>query len=914
MKKIFSLLAAVLFAGSMMAANVVKATLDFTDNTAWKFPVGSTAGITTDSAYSDGTYTIRLAATTKYYFNTDGYLLFGKSGSTLTLPAFDFDVTKIVVTGREGASGSTKQNIFVGENAVSTETTGAQVANEYAIASNYQAAGNVYVLKVTSAHNTQVTKIEIYGEGEPSVEPGDEPVAEAVLFKAENVEADAETSVVAASAVLVDNDLLKVENVYESFLSGTSHTYEATPDHSIEFQKALQVRASSYPAGEDLIGGNNNSASTADNKKASPLVLTAKEDVEVVFYYRRQSSNTVYEVEGDKNSPIVSVKHDQNDSKDLIVYDQADIATMMLAENYALIDAANEEYAFAVKQISFKKGHVYTLTAKGTTLPLFGFEYAAAEPEAPVLPDVLNVAEAIAAATATPAQIVKDDSIAVRGVVNKIEFKGSNFATYGSVTIYATDATGAEGTFTFYNCYSLEADTFRTSNPAFDASNKNNAFFNSVTDGNGVSVWVGDTVIAEGKYNYYAKNAAHQLNQGCYLTEIIAGPRVEPAAGVDPEPIEGAITVAKAIELVNAMKDGATSTHEFTVEGYVVNAEEFSWSSLSQLFFLADDAENSGNQVFEAYYCTGMENGQAIPLINGDKVQLTGKLQKFVKGTDMTPEISNAPAVIIEKAAGERPATPTIIEKTVAEALEIGKTVENNALTADYYSITGYITAFAGTDGSFWMADAADGGKDKTTAFEVYKPSTEATLQVGDKVNVITRIKNYSQTIESETSAIVTVVEALKIDTVNVATAVSLALQLEDNAASAKNYVVIGNVAKIATAYSEKDHNISFFMTDDAVSAEAYGDLKVYRGNIDEAAGKALAPGDRVMVVGKLKNNFYNDANSAQMNAGSEVTVLWKQALEQIVLTEKVNKVIMDGVIYIVRDGKLYNLQGAQVR
>ena len=103
-------------------------------------------------------------------------------------------------------------------------------------------------------------------------------------------------------------------------------------------------------------------------------------------------------------------------------------------------------------------------------------------------------------------------------------------------------------------------------------------------------------------------------------------------------------------------------------------------------------------------------------------------------------------------------------------------------------------------------------------------------------------------------------------------------------------------------------------MTDDAVSAEAYGDLKVYRGNIDEAAGKALAPGDRVMVVGKLKNNFYNDANSAQMNAGSEVTVLWKQALEQIVLTEKVNKVIMDGVIYIVRDGKLYNLQGAQVR
>ena len=36
--------------------------------------------------------------------------------------------------------------------------------------------------------------------------------------------------------------------------------------------------------------------------------------------------------------------------------------------------------------------------------------------------------------------------------------------------------------------------------------------------------------------------------------------------------------------------------------------------------------------------------------------------------------------------------------------------------------------------------------------------------------------------------------------------------------------------------------------------------------------------------------------------------------IEHIVLTEKAQKVIMDGVIYIVRDGKLYNLQGAQVR
>ena len=38
------------------------------------------------------------------------------------------------------------------------------------------------------------------------------------------------------------------------------------------------------------------------------------------------------------------------------------------------------------------------------------------------------------------------------------------------------------------------------------------------------------------------------------------------------------------------------------------------------------------------------------------------------------------------------------------------------------------------------------------------------------------------------------------------------------------------------------------------------------------------------------------------------------EGIENIVLTEKAQKVIVDGVIYIVRDGKLFNLTGAQVR
>jgi hypothetical protein len=38
------------------------------------------------------------------------------------------------------------------------------------------------------------------------------------------------------------------------------------------------------------------------------------------------------------------------------------------------------------------------------------------------------------------------------------------------------------------------------------------------------------------------------------------------------------------------------------------------------------------------------------------------------------------------------------------------------------------------------------------------------------------------------------------------------------------------------------------------------------------------------------------------------------EALENITLTEQAQKVVVDGMLYIVRDGKLYNATGAQVR
>ncbi len=138
------------------------ATLDFTSNDDWELPTSS--GTTASASYTDNQgYTITLSASTAYYFNSNiNCLMLGKNGSTLTLPAFDKAVTQIDVVGRTGASENVAQNIYVGTTAVSTATTGATGTNSFVIDENYQSAGNIYTLKVTSSHNTQITSIIIH--------------------------------------------------------------------------------------------------------------------------------------------------------------------------------------------------------------------------------------------------------------------------------------------------------------------------------------------------------------------------------------------------------------------------------------------------------------------------------------------------------------------------------------------------------------------------------------------------------------------------------------------------------------------------------------------------------------------------------------------------------------------------------
>ena len=396
------------------------------------------------------------------------------------------------------------------------------------------------------------------------------------------------------------------------------------------------------------------------------------------------------------------------------------------------------------------------------------------------------------------------------------------------------------------------------------------------------------------------------------------------------------VTVAQAIEAGMALDSMGVSTDEYIVEGYVINPGAFSLQYKNQSWYMADDATAESSD-FQAYNCYPINNGDTLKVLAGDKVRLVGKLKKYYNrsANKYIIEIEKSNASFISMVPGDHTVTVITEEITVAQALEIGNALADGASTEKQYKIRGYVSAVdvKASDAyseqygnqSFYVADVqgSTAASNAEGAFYVYrgKPSTGEAIPYGAYVEFTNTIKKYvpsgggDAVIENTDQNItITVLEApeVQLDTVNVARACEIALALEDNAVSAQKYAIFGYVAKIKTEYSEQYGNISFFMTDDPEGT--YGELQVYRGAISHQEGAILKQHDRVLVVGKLKNNYYNETNSAQTDTGAQVTIEWQAAIENIILTEKVDKVIMDGVLYIVRDGKLYNVQGVQVR
>ena len=88
----------------------------------------------------------------------------------------------------------------------------------------------------------------------------------------------------------------------------------------------------------------------------------------------------------------------------------------------------------------------------------------------------------------------------------------------------------------------------------------------------------------------------------------------------------------------------------------------------------------------------------------------------------------------------------------------------------------------------------------------------------------------------------------------------------------------------------------------------------------NDESGEWAKIGDNALVFGQLwQDDTYKGTPCKwiELDMSDPAKYRWsvaEQGIENVVLTEKAQKVVVDGVLYIVRDNKMYNAQGTQVR
>ena len=330
------------------------------------------------------------------------------------------------------------------------------------------------------------------------------------------------------------------------------------------------------------------------------------------------------------------------------------------------------------------------------------------------LEDPYNVAGVVAFINTLQADTESEQAVYIKGKVASNTTSESTITQYGNMTFTMIDEGNKSTTFT-----------------AFQVYGPGKKKFTAVTD-----IKVGDEVVVYGKVVNYKGTTPETVGKGAAYVYSIN------SEGGSGEQTEGTpVTCAQAVELTNALADGATSTETYTITGYITEVVG-NVSKNQQTFWMAD--EKDGGKVFEAYWADLPEGVTAF--VKGSKVKITGQLIKYVKDGVVTPEIKNAKVVILEAGDGGGGGTEEGTAVTCAQAVELTNALADGATSTETYTITGYITEVVGSvsrnQQTFWMADEKEGGK----VFEAYwanLPEGVTAFVKGSKVKITGKLMKY---------------------------------------------------------------------------------------------------------------------------------------------------------------------------
>ena len=233
-----------------------------------------------------------------------------------------------------------------------------------------------------------------------------------------------------------------------------------------------------------------------------------------------------------------------------------------------------------------------------------------------------NVAEALAAINALADNGYSDAEVYVKGTVVKVTTTQANFEKYGNLN-YLISADGTESnTITVYSGDGLDGAKFT----GIDA------------------LGAGDVVIVYGKLQKYVKNdnVTPEIAKGNYLVSLVkAGSGGSDAAkGTKDNPYN----IAEALAAINALADNGYSDAEVYVKGKVVKVTttQANFEKYGNLNYLIseDGTETNTITVYSGDALNGAKFTGIDALKQNDEVIVYGKLQKYVKNSNVTPEIA----------------------------------------------------------------------------------------------------------------------------------------------------------------------------------------------------------------------------------------------------------------------------------
>ena len=429
------------------------------------------------------------------------------------------------------------------------------------------------------------------------------------------------------------------------------------------------------------------------------------------------------------------------------------------------------------------------------------------------------------------------------------------------------------------------------------------------------------------KVTVTGKISNHISAKGGQTIRIKSGKGATDGGETPPVPIGDALTVAQAMAIAGALAQGAATTEEYEVVGYVTGYagknEDGGWAQYgNQNFWIVDDKSSTATSTADGALQVYQGKAEEKVLI-GDRIKVKATLSNY----NGTLETSKGGVVtFVEKVPrGDEPPTPV----DSADVTFLPADFEGQGQAATLETPGGSVTQTK--NGVTVSADNAYG---HNLALRVYKGANlsivSETEQIGRIVfqfystytgnldtEVVVNAKEWTVTLGSQAR-----IEKLQIyfgtaeqkpkpevEAISVAEAMAIGEAIEGSGKTSEKYSVRGYVAS-AKGFGEKYEGAqTFYMSDDPTATR--GDFTAYNCKV-EAPGVGV--GDLVVVTGLIQKYVYDSGDYVIEITSGDVTIESKQAIENIVLTEQAQKVLIDGVIYIVRDGKMFNLQGAQVR